>query len=62
MAISSDVIGERWVDIDKKGRTTVRNCYDFILRTLTSIGQGTPQRRQLFTMDNLIAHKHPAIL
>ena len=62
MAISGDIEGKCWVDINQKGGTTVRDCYLFILYILNSIGEGTPQRRRLFTMDNLMAHKDPAIL
>ena len=62
MAIAGDINGDRWVDFDQRAGTTVRNFYDFILRILETIRRGTAQRRRMFTMDNLIAHKNPVIL
>ena len=62
MAISGHRDGERWVDFERKSGTTTHDTYQFVLRILRSIGRGTPQRRRLFTMDNLLAHKNRIVL
>ena len=62
LAISGDIAGERWLDFERKAGTTVNDCYEFILVILVSIGRGTAQRRRLFTMDNLLAHKNRAVI
>ena len=62
MDISGHRDGERWVDFERKSGTTTHDTYQFVLRILRSIGRGTPQRRRLFTMDNLLAHKNRIVL
>ena len=62
MAISGDEDGDRWLDFEKKSGTTVTDCYDFIRRIIEDIGPGTQERRRLFTMDNLLAHKNIAVI
>ena len=47
--------------MEQQAGTTVNDMYDFILRILESIERGTPQRRRLFTMDNLLAHRNRAV-
>ena len=48
---------ERWVMTWSHGGTTTTRFISFIQQILASIGQGTPQRRRVFTMDNLNAHR-----
>ena len=62
MAISGDEDGDRWLDFEKKSGTTVTDCYDFIRRIIEDIGPGTQERRRLFTMDNLLAHKNQIVI
>ena len=62
MAIEGDPSGDRWFDLEQKSGTTIADFYSFVERILDSIGDGTPERRRLFTMDNLLAHRHTTIL
>lgn len=62
MAISGDEDGGRWIDFEQKSGTTVTDTYKFVQRIINDIGPGTPQRRRLFTIDNLLAHKNPAVI
>ena len=62
MAIAGDIAGKRWVDFAKRAYTSAFDFLQFINRILNDIGPGTPARRRCFTIDNLVAHKHPAIL
>ena len=62
MAIAGDLEGERWVDFEKRGGASAYDFLQFILRILDDIGPGTSARRRCFTMDNLVTHKHPAVL
>ena len=47
----------RWVE----GGTTVGRVLEFINIVIADIGQGTPQRRYCFLMDNLAAHHNAAV-
>jgi len=62
LAIYGDPAGERWLDFERKAGKTVEDCYQFILAILISIGRGTPLRRRMFTMDNLLAHKNRVVI
>ena len=56
MAISADETGHRWVDIWRGTGTDVQRFINFIRRILDNLGDGTVQRRRVFTMDNLATH------
>lgn len=63
MAISgtaghNNIQGERWLEMWNHGGTTVERFVAFIRRILHDIGPGTHQRRRVFTMDNLTAHRN----
>jgi hypothetical protein len=62
MAVLGDPANpERWFDIWNDGGTTVARFYAFIERIIGDIGQGTPENRYCFTMDNLDAHTNAAV-
>ena len=50
------------MEFERKAGTTVADTYNFVLRILTDIGEGTPERRRLFTFDNLLAHTNPVVI
>ena len=62
IVISGSEHGERWMDFEQKAGTDIASFYDFIVPILDDIGPGTPQRGRYFTMDNLLAHKHPVVV
>ena len=62
MAIAGNKDRERWFDFEEKTGTTIPEFYSFVERIINSIGDGTPGNWRLFTMDNLTAHKHIAVL
>ena len=62
LSISGGIDGELRVDLEQNTGITVSDCYNFINMILVSIGCGTPRRRMLFTMDNLLAHKNRAVI
>ena len=62
MVIEGYTSGDRWFDFEQKSGTTIPDFCSFFKRILNSIGNGTLQRRRLFTMDNVLAHCHSTIL
>ncbi len=65
MAISGDDDevngGERWYEMWEEGGTTIERFVAFLRRVIDEIGPGTNERRRVFTMDNLAAHRNPAV-
>ena len=62
MAIAGDLQGMRHRRFERKAGTTTVDFLEFIQEVIAIIGPGTPARRRCFTMDNLLAHKHPAVI
>lgn len=62
MAIAGSQQGERYFQFERKAGTTTVDFLDFMQNVVAVIGPGTPARRRCFTMDNLLAHKHPAVI
>ena len=54
--------GDFWLDFEQKAGTAINNTYDFVLQIPRSTGRGTPQRRRLFTVDNLLTHKSRVVV
>lgn len=65
MAISGDDDeengGERWYETWEEGGTTIERFVGFLQRVIDEIGPGTNERRRVFTMDNLAAHRNPEV-
>ena len=61
-AIAGNAAGDRWFQLEKKAGTTVIDFLDFVRMIIDEIGDGTPGNRRCFTMDNLLAHKHPLVV
>ena len=62
MAIAGSQQGERYYDLERKAGTTTAAFLTFVQNVIATVGPGTPARRRCFTMDNLLAHKHPAVI
>ena len=64
LAIMGDpVLGRRWAEIHhRRSGTTCEEFYNFMLRIITDLGPGTPERRFCFILDNLIVHTTPVVL
>ena len=62
MTISRDEDGDKWIDFGKKSGTAMIDTYKFLQRIINDINPGIPQRRRLFTMDNLLTHKKTAVV
>ena len=62
LGISGAAAGERWMEFEQKSGTTAIDTYNFVHRIIDDIGPGTPARRRCFHMDNLLAHRNPAVL
>ena len=64
LGISGDPnIGQRWIEISHgRSGTTYTDFYSFMLRIITDLGPGTPQRRFCFILDNLIVHTNPMVI
>eukprot|EP00545_Synedropsis_sp_CCMP1620_P011708 CAMPEP_0119007346 /NCGR_PEP_ID=MMETSP1176-20130426/2950_1 /TAXON_ID=265551 /ORGANISM="Synedropsis recta cf, Strain CCMP1620" /LENGTH=368 /DNA_ID=CAMNT_0006959473 /DNA_START=77 /DNA_END=1183 /DNA_ORIENTATION=+ len=54
---------DRFVQMDTRPGTTVTTFYEFMRDMIHDLGPGwLPGNRRCFTMDNLLAHKHPLVL
>jgi hypothetical protein len=54
---------DRFVQMDTRPGTNVTTFFEFMQDMINDIGPGwLPGNRRCFTMDNLLAHKHPLVL
>jgi hypothetical protein len=53
---------DRFVLFEQQPRTDVATFYEFLEGVINQIGPGTEGDHRCFTMDNLLAHKHPVVL
>ena len=60
-APQGQVLSPRWRTRWTQGGTTIDRVLEFLNVVIGDIGQGTPQRRYCFLMDNLAAHHNAAV-
>jgi hypothetical protein len=53
---------DRFVLFEQRPETDVATFYEFLEGVINQIEPGTEGYRRCFTMDNLLAHKHPIVL